>query len=63
MAQEKVWIIQKRIDADTEQYENWPGYSETPMTYKKMQHMLKECKEKWPFEFRAYNTKHDAKEA
>lgn len=61
MAQEKVWIIQKCIDASKDQYEDWPGYCETPMTHKKMLYKLKECQDKWEFEFRGYNTTHHPK--
>lgn len=58
MSQEKVWIIQKCIDADKNEYQDWPGYCETPMTRKKLMFALKECNEKFPgCEFRGHNIK------
>jgi len=50
MAQDKVWIVQKCIDADKNEYQDWPGYCEVPMTQKKLQYALKECASKWPAE-------------
>ncbi len=52
----KQWIVQKCVEAMTKQYENWPGYCETPVTQDEVFKLLKECDEKWPeFEFRGHN--------
>lgn len=54
--EEKVWVIQWRIDAKTNSYEDWPGYSATPMTRNKMLSALEECFSRWPhYEFRGHN--------
>lgn len=57
--QEKVWIIQRCINAWKNQYEDWPGYCENPMTYDEMRTALKECDDKWgtshDYEFRGHN--------
>ena len=50
MAQEKIWIVQKCIDASKKEFQDWPGYCEVPMTRKKLQYALKECESKWPSE-------------
>jgi hypothetical protein len=34
--QEKIWIIQRCINAWKNQYEDWPGYCENPMIYDEM---------------------------
>ena len=47
MAQDKIWIIQKCINESENEYQDWPGYCETPMTGKKLAFALKECEEKW----------------
>lgn len=60
MSQEKIWIIQCCINAFKDQYENWPNYSEQPMTRDQMTRALKECNKKWPgYEFRGHNIKND----
>ena len=62
MSQDKVWIIQKCINASKNEYQDWPGYCEETMTRKKMVFALKECNEKWPAcEFRGHNTSADPK--
>ncbi|USQ15530.1 hypothetical protein J2N86_16015 (plasmid) [Legionella lytica] len=54
--EEQTWVIQWRIDAKTHNYEDWPGYSETPMTRNEMLSALEECHSKWPhYEFRGHN--------
>ena len=54
---ERVWIIQRCIDAFKDQYENWMGYSEDKMTRDEMAAALRECMTKWPmYEFRGHNT-------
>lgn len=56
---EKVWIIQRCIDALTNHYEDWRGYCEKLMSYDEVMIALKECGEKWlEYEFRAHNTTH-----
>lgn len=58
---EKVWIIQRCIDAWTNHYENWSGYCENPMSRNEMMLALKECDEKWPeHEFRGHNINHES---
>jgi hypothetical protein len=55
--QEKVWIIQRCIDAWTNHYEDWLGYCENLMSRDDMMLALKECNEKWPeYEFRGHNS-------
>ena len=50
------WIIQRCIDAFTNHYEDWPGYSETLMTRDEMIEALNECGAIWPnFAFRGHN--------
>ena len=57
MPQEKVWIIQKCINASKDEYQDWPGYCESTMLRDNMMQALKECNEKWPgYEFRGHNT-------
>jgi hypothetical protein len=52
---ERVWIIQRCIDAWTNHYEDWPGYCE-PMNREDMMAALKACDDKWPaYEFRGHN--------
>lgn len=54
--QEKIWIIQRCIDALTNHYQDWPGYYEYPMTRDEMVFALEECGAKWPdHEFRGHN--------
>ncbi|STO91543.1 hypothetical protein [Fluoribacter dumoffii] len=54
--EEKAWVIQWRVDVKTNHYEDWPGYSETPMTRNEMLFSLEECHSKWPhYEFRGHN--------
>lgn len=54
--QERVWIIQRCINAWKNHYENWPGYCENLMTYNEMMNALKECDERWlEYEFRGHN--------
>lgn len=48
------WIIQRCIDAFKNQYEDWSGYCEKPMTRDEAMIALKECEEKWSYEFRAH---------
>jgi hypothetical protein len=50
----RAWIIQRCIDAFKNQYEDWPGYCEKPMTRDEAMIALKECEEKWPYGFRAH---------
>jgi hypothetical protein len=53
---DKIWIIQRCIDAWTNHYEDWPGYCEHPMTRDEMVLALEECGTKWPNdEFRGHN--------
>lgn len=57
--QEKVWIVQRCIDASTNRYEDWPGYCEQPMTHDDIMNALIECEEKWPdYSFRGHNITH-----
>lgn len=52
----KIWVIQWRIDAKANSYEDWPGYSATPMTRNEMLAALEECFSRWPhYEFRGHN--------
>lgn len=51
--QEKVWIIQRCIDAYKNQWEDWPEYSE-PMTYDEMSRALKICSQHSEYEFRGH---------
>lgn len=52
----KAWVIQWRIDAKTNSYEDWPGYSSNPMTRNEMLLALEECHSRWPhYEFRGHN--------
>lgn len=52
---EKIWIIQRCIDAFKDEYENWPEYS-TPMSREQMIEALEECNKRWPkYEFRGHN--------
>lgn len=52
----KEWVIQKCNDAFTNNYENWPGYSETLLTKEEMLKVLAECENKWPtLSFRGHN--------
>lgn len=44
---EKCWIIQRCINENEDQYENWHEYSE-PMTLLDAYHALDECAKKWP---------------
>ena len=54
--EDKVWIIQRCIDAWTNHYEDWAGYCENPMMYPEMIAALEECGCKWPtYEFRGHN--------
>jgi hypothetical protein len=54
--EEKVWVIQWCIDKKTNSYEDWPGYSATPMTRNEMLSALEECFSRWPhYEFRSHN--------
>ncbi len=49
-------IIQKCIDAFTNNYEDWPGYCEHLLTRDEMQQALKACGQKWPeYAFRGHN--------
>lgn len=53
---EKIWVIQRCIDAWTNHYEDWPGYCESPMTRNEMLSALEACHSKWPhYEFRGHN--------
>jgi hypothetical protein len=53
---EKIWVIQRCIDAWTNHYEDWLGYSETPMTRSEMLVALEKCNNEWPdYEFRGHN--------
>lgn len=53
---EKIWIIQRCLDAWQNKYEDWPGYCEKPMNRQEMLDALKECDEHWPeYEFRGHN--------
>ena len=50
---EKVWIIQRAINAYNNEYEDWPEYDE-PMTHDEMLKALKHCEDTWPYEFRGH---------
>lgn len=53
--EEKVWIIQRCIDAYKNHYEDWPGHCEKSMTHEEMMKALKECENKWlEHEFRGH---------
>ena len=55
-SEERVWIIQRCIDALTNHYENWPEYSEKFMTRSDMVLALEDCGIKWPnYSFRGHN--------
>jgi len=55
-SKEKIWIIQRCIDASINLYEDWPGYCESPMSHDEIMIALKECEEKWlDYEFRGHN--------
>ena len=57
--QDKVWIVQRCIDAWTNHYENWPDYCEEPMTCDAIMNALIECEKKWPdLSFRGHNINH-----
>lgn len=59
--EEKVWVIQWCIDKKTNSYEDWLGYSATPMTRNEMLSALEECFSRWPhYEFRGHNIHSDA---
>lgn len=50
------WIIQRCIDAISNQYEDWTGYCERLLTRDEMLSALKECDRRWPeYEFRGHN--------
>lgn len=54
--QERKWVIQRCINAWTNQYENWPGFCEKTLTRAEMMTALKKCDKKWPeYEFRGHN--------
>lgn len=54
MTDEKVWIIQRCINAMDNRYESWPGY-DAPMARDVMMRSLTECEELWPdYEFRGH---------
>ena len=60
--QDRVWIIQRCINAVANHYEDWAGYCETPMTRAEMMQALKECEEQWlDYEFRGHNIKNQKK--
>lgn len=55
-SEERVWIVQRCIDAFTNHYENWPGYCENAMTRGEMILALEDCSKKWPEDqFRGHN--------
>lgn len=57
---EEIWIIQRCINAYKNEWEDWPGYCENPMTEDEMLKSLKECDDKWganDYEFRGHNIK------
>jgi hypothetical protein len=50
------WIIQRCVNAFRDEYEDWPGYCEAPMTREAMIDALAVCTERWPaHEFRGHN--------
>lgn len=52
---EKVWIIQRCVNAFKNHYEDFEGYCENPMTYDEMMVALKKCEDNYPMEFRGHN--------
>jgi hypothetical protein len=58
----KIWIIQRCINAFTNHYEDWPGYCEQPMTREEMILALEKCNHEWPnHEFRGHNINSESK--
>jgi hypothetical protein len=56
MKMERQWIVQRRISAVKNDYEDWPGYCERLLTRDEMLQAVKECEHKWPdHAFRGHN--------
>lgn len=55
------WIVQRCINAFRNEYEDWTGYCERPMTRDEMKAALAECAERWPeYGFRGHNVANQA---
>ena len=53
----KAWIIQRRVCAARNEYEDWPGYTEL-MTRPEVLAALGECDQRWPdMDFRAHRVR------
>ena len=61
LVHERVWIIQRCINAFKNHYEDWPGYCENPMTRIEMIQALEECDKRGPdYGFRGHTTQFDS---
>jgi hypothetical protein len=50
------WIIQRRIHAFRDEYEDWPGYCERLLTREEMKAALAQCNERGTdYAFRGHN--------
>jgi hypothetical protein len=50
------WIIQRCVNIEKNEYEDWPPFDVKLMTRSEMLEALKCCEESWPaYEFRGHN--------